>query len=116
MAKKTVNQKVDALADDTREQIRDKIGRGESISSISEELDQEYGVVARFCWREGILPWGGAKKYITLRLNKLKQARRQTDRELLAQEIREQVDYLYYVARQLALQKEKAKKSLEISD
>ena len=116
LAKKTVNQKVDELGDHTKEQIRDKIGRGESIRSICEDLHQEYAVVARFCWREGILPWRGAKRYITLRLNRLKQLRRQTDREQLAEEIREQVDYIYYAARQLTLQKEKAKRSLELSD
>lgn len=113
MAKKTVDQRVDELAHDTKERIREKIGRGQSISRICEDLDHDYGIVARFCWREGILPWGGAKRYITLRLNKLKQATRQTEREKLAEEIREQVDYIYYAARQLTLQKERAKRSLE---
>jgi len=116
LAKKTINQKVDQLASNTRKRIRDRIARGESISSICEALSQDYAVVARFCWREGILPWQGAKRYITLRVNRLKQARRQTDREQLAREIQEQVDYIYYAARELTLQKERAKKSLEISD
>jgi len=115
LAKKTINQKVDQLSSSTRKRIRARIARGESISSICGALGQEYAVVARFCWREGILPWQGAKRYITLRVNRLKQARRQTDREQLAREIQEQVDYIYYAAKELTLQKEKAKKSLEIS-
>lgn len=113
MAKKTIKQKVDQLASNARRKIRERIARGQSISRICEDLGLEYAVVAGFCWREGILPWQGAKKYITLRLNRLKQATRQPDREQLAREIQEQVDYIYYAARQLTIQKEKAKKSLE---
>lgn len=115
MAKKTLNQKVDALPNDTKEQIRGKIGRGESISSISDDLGQEYAVVQTFCWREGILPWTGAKNYVTRRLNRLGQTRRQSDREQLVNEIREKVDYIYYAAKELTRQKEKVKKSLELS-
>jgi len=116
LARTTLNQKVDVLPNGTKEQIRGKIGRGESISGISEGLGQEYVVVQSFCWREGILPWTGAKNYVTRRLNRLRQTRRQSDREQLVNEIKEKVDYIYYAAKELTRQKEKAKKSLEPGD
>ena len=116
MTKLTVNQKVDMLSRDTKEQIRSKIGRGESIGSICEDLSQEYAVVQGFCWREGILPWRGAKSYITRRLKRFTQASKQATREQLAREIGEQVDYIYYAAKELAAQKDKAKRLLEPGD
>ena len=116
MKNPNVNQKVDMLSSDAKGQIRKMIGRGDSINSICGLLKLEYAVVQRFCWREGILPWTGAMKYITHRLNRLKHTGRQVERELLVQEIKEQVDYIYYAARELTRQKEKAKRSLELGD
>ena len=116
MKKPTVNQKVDMLSRDTKEQIRSRIGLGDSINSICERLKLEYAVVQTFCWREGILPWRGAKSYITRRLKKFKKATKEATREQLAREIGEQVDYIYYAAKELAAQKEKAKKSLGPGD
>ena len=116
MRKLTVNQKVDMLSRDTKEQIKNRIGQGDSIGSICDRLKLEYAVVQQFCWREGKLPWRGAKSYIARRLRKFKHATQQAVREQLAQEIGEQVDYIYYAAKELALQREKAKKSLEPGD
>lgn len=114
MKKPTVNQKVDMLPSTIQDQIRDAIGKGESIRSISDETGEEYAVIQSFCWREGILSLTGAKNYATRRLNRLVAARRQDDREQLVEEIKEKVNYIYYAARELTRQKEKAKKSLEL--
>ena len=114
MKKPTVNQKVEMLSDTVQEQIRDAIRKGESIRSISDQTGEEYAVVQSFCWREGILSLTGAKVYATLRLNKLVGARRQEDREKLVEEIKEKVNYIYDVARELTRQKEKVKKALEL--
>ena len=116
MKKLTVNQKVDMLSSDVKEQIKNRIGQGDSITSVCEELKLEYAVVQQFCWREGSLPWRGAKKYIAHRLRKFRQATKQATREQLAREIKEQVDYIYYAAKELAAQKERAKRSLEPGD
>ena len=115
MQRLTASQKANTLSRETKEQIRNRIAKGDSISSICRDLKQEYTIVQAFCWREGILPWTGAKRYITGRLNRLAQARRQSDRQQLADEIKEKVDYIYYAAKELTRQKEKAKKSLELS-
>ena len=116
MANKSIRQKMTELTPNTIEKIEGMIGRGESVTKICEDLGLEYSVIATYCFENGILSWLGAKRYITNRLNKLKHARRQDDRESLVQEIKEQIDYIYYTARDLAQQKEKVKKSLGIGD
>ena len=114
MVKVTVNEKVKAIPETKKEQIRELIRTGKSIVDICDKLKLDYPVVQTFLWEEGTLPWQGAKKIITLRLRRLRGATKQEDRELLAEEIREQVDYLYYAAKHLSSQLEKVKRSLKL--
>ena len=112
MAKMTVNEKIKAIPESKKERIRELIGSGKSIMDISERLKLEYPVVQTFLWQEGTLPWQGAKKIITLRLQRVKNATKQEAREQLAEDIKEQVDYLYYAAKQLSSQLQKVKRAL----
>jgi hypothetical protein len=112
MAKITVNEKVKAIPEPKKQQIRDLISAGKSIMDISKRLKLEYPVVQTFLWQEGTLPWQGAKKIITLRLQRLRNATKQEARERLAEDIKEQVDYLYYAAKQLSSQLQKVKRAL----
>jgi|SRR4030042_393846 len=113
MVKKTVNERAREIPESKKRQISGLIGRGESIVEICQRLNLDYSVVQAFLWQEGTLPWQGAKTIITRRLKKSVTARRQENRERLADEIREQVDYLYYAAKQLSSQLGKVKRSLK---
>ena len=112
MARITISEKVQAIPEPKKQQIRELIGAGKSIVDICERLKLDYPVVQTFLWQEGTLPWQGAKRIITLRLRQLRRATKREDRERLVDEIREQVDYLYYAARHLSSQLEKVKRSL----
>lgn len=113
MAKITLSEKVKAIPEPKKQQIRELIGTGKSIVDICRRLNLDYPVVQTFLWQEGTLPWQGAKTIITRRLKKSISATKREDRELLADEIGVQVDYLYYVAKQLSNQLEKVKRSLK---
>ena len=113
MAKVTVNEKVKAIPEPQKEQIRELIGTGKSIVDICDKLKLPYPVVQTFLWGEGILPWQGAKSIITRRLRQLEGATKREDRKRLVGEIHEQVDYLYYAAKHLSSQLEKVSRSLK---
>jgi hypothetical protein len=112
MAKKTITQQAEALSDEVKEKFSQMARDGNSITDIAEKFKQPYAVVQTCLWQSGTLPWLGAKIIITRRLRSLSTARRQGDRDRLVSEIDEQVDYLYYAARQLAAQMERVKKLL----
>lgn len=113
MAKVTVNEKVKAIPEPKKEQIRELIRSGKSIVVICDKLKLDYPVVQAFLWEEGTLPWQGAKRIISLRLRQLRGATKREDRERLTDEIHEQVDYLYYAAKHLSSQLEKVRGSLK---
>lgn len=79
---------------------------------MSERLDVDYYVVQTLLWDSGTLPWQGAKNVITRRLKSLKTASRGADRVRLADELQEQVDYLYYAAKNLKKQLDNVKASI----
>ena len=101
MAKITVNDRVNALSDEVRQELIDGAIAGKSITEMSKRLRIEYHVVQRLLWQSGTLPWRGAKVIISRRLRSLRAASRRDDRDRLVREVEEQVDYLYYAARQL---------------
>ena len=115
MAKATVNDKVNALSDDVRQELIDGAVAGESITAMSNRLNVEYHVAQRLLWQSGTLPWRGAKTIIGRRLRSLRAATRRPDRDRLVDELAEQVDYLYYAARNLQDQLAKVKNLVENS-
>ena len=113
MARTTVNDKVNALSDDVRQELIDAAMAGKSITEMSRRLNVEYPVVQRLLWQSGTLPWRGAKIIISRRLRSLRAAGRRDDRDRLVAELAEQVDYLYYAARHLQDQFDKVKNLVE---
>ena len=65
------------------------------------KLGLDYKVIQTYLWQSGTLPWQGAKSIITRRLRSVKSSRKQADRDRLVEDIKEQVDYLYYAAKEL---------------
>jgi hypothetical protein len=111
----TVNDKVARLSNAIKGQLIESARNGETITSMADRLKLDYGVVQTYLWQEGTLPWQGAKTIITRRLRSLRTARRQDDRNQLVDEVLEQVDYLYYVARRQQQQLDKIKSSVSTS-
>ena len=114
MVKVTINKKAKGIPEPKKQQIRELISTGKSIVSICGKLKLDYPVVQTFLWEEGTLPWQGAKRIISLRLRQLRGATKREDRERLTNEVREQVDYLYYAAKHLSSQIEIIRKSLKV--
>lgn len=112
MVKQTINQKAQALPEATKQKIRDLVGTGRSIVNICNTLKLDYNIVQAFLWQEGRLPWRGARSVITRRLKSLVASTKRDERQRLADEIRDQVDYIYYTAKQLSVQLDKIKKSI----
>lgn len=113
MAKVTISEKAKAIPEPKKQQIRELISTGKSIVDICSKLKLDYPVVQTFLWEEGTLPWQGAKRIISLRLRQLRAATKREDRERLTDDVHEQVDYLYYAAKQLSSQIEMIRKSLK---
>ena len=109
MARFTLREKVAKLPNVKRDELISAASYGESITSMSERLGVEYEVVQTLLWDEGTLPWQGAKSIISRRLRSLKGASRRADCERLADELQEQVNYLYYAAKNLKQQLDKVK-------
>ena len=74
---------------------------GASITDMAGRLGLDYKVIQAYLWQSGTLPWQGAKSIITRRLRSVKSARKQADRDRLVEDTKEQVDYLYYAAKEL---------------
>ena len=113
MAKLNVRGRAANLSESTRDELIKAAESGETITSMSKRLRVDYDVVQTLLWDAGTLPWQGSKRIISLRLRSLKSARRQPDRERLVEELREQVDYLYYAAKNLKRQLDSVKSSIE---
>jgi hypothetical protein len=111
--KVTINKRARQIPEPKKRQIRDLISRGKSIVDICDRLKLDYSVVQTFLWEEGTLPWQGAKRVISVRLRQLRSATKRDDRERLTDEVRQQVDYLYYAAKRLSDQVEMIRKSLK---
>ena len=73
------------------------------------KLGLDYKVIQTYLWQSGTLPWQGAKGIITRGLRSIKSARKQADRDRLVEYIKEQVDYLYYAAKELQTRSDKVK-------
>ena len=82
---------------------------GESITDMAGKLGLGYKVIQTYLWQSGTLPWQGAKSIITRRLRSVKSARKQADRDRLVEDTKEQVDYLYYAAKELQIRWVKVK-------
>lgn len=112
MTKKTVNQKMDDLSKDSKEKLNQLARDGKSITYIVGRTKLDYAVVQTCLWQNGNLPWQGSKTIITRRLNSLRHATKRQNRDELIEAIKEQIDYLYYAARQLAAEMDKVRRSL----
>ena len=73
------------------------------------KLGLDYKVIQTYLWQSGTLPWQGVKSIITRRLRSVKSSRKQADRDRLVEDIKEQVDYLYYAAKELQTRWDKVK-------
>ena len=109
---KTINDQAAALSNELKTQLIQLARDGKSIGYIAKTHGLDYAVVQTYLWQSGNLPWRGAKTIITRRLKALKNATRRQERDHLIADIEEQVDYLYYAARQLIAQIDKVKKSI----
>ena len=114
MAKMTMKQKIEAISDKKREQLIQAALDRESIISMSNRLNVDYAAVQTLLWQSGTLPWQGAKAVITRRLRSLRSATRRSERDQLVDDVVEQVNYLYFAARELQIRWDKVK-SLEPS-
>jgi hypothetical protein len=112
MAQKTANQQAEELSDNTKLKLRDWALAGKTIVYMVEKTGIAYPVIQTYLWQSGNLPWKGAKNIIARRLRSLSTATRRQSREDLVDDIRGQVDYLYYAACHLRDQLDKVKKSL----
>ena len=112
MARVTVADKVAALPEDLRQRISQMAREGASIVEIAKRHKLDYAVVQTLLWQQGTLPWQGSKAIITRRLRSLRAATRRERRAQLVDEVRQQVDYLYYAARQLQAQLDRAKRAI----
>lgn len=110
--KKTINRQATALPDVVKAKLRQLALDGKPITVMAEKSKLEYAVVQAYLWQSGNLPWQGAKNIIARRLRSLRSASKRAARDVLADDIQEQVNYLYYAARQLGAQLDKVKKSL----
>lgn len=108
----TINQEVAKLSNSVKQQLKEGAKNGESISSMANKFKLKYEVIQAHLWQSGTLTWQGAKTIITRRLSKVENAITKEGRSKLVNEIQEQIDYLYYAARQLQKQLERVKKSL----
>lgn len=98
---RTIKDIVAALPDDTKNRLSRRARDGESITAISGDEELDYAVVQTHLWESGTLPWQGAKTVITRRLKTLRAASKRQDRDQLVDDVAQQVDYLYYAAREL---------------
>ena len=113
MAKLTVRGKAAQLGKAKQDELINAASNGETITSMSKRLGVDYDVVQTLLWDAGTLPWQGAKSIIARRLKSLRSATRRPDREQLADDLKEQVDYLYYAAKNLKKQLDHVKASIE---
>ncbi len=112
MVEATVRSQVAALSPRQKQGISEMARGGHSIVEIVKRYKLDYGVVQNLLWEQGTLPWRGSKAIITRRLRSLRTATRQERRAELVEDVQEQVDYLYYAARQLQVQLDKVKRTI----
>jgi hypothetical protein len=110
MPRVTINDRVAALPETVKESLIEGARSGQSIVDMADKFEINHTVIQKLLWQSGTLPWQGAKKIITTRLKKVKTAGTRAEREQLADEIKEQVDYLYYAAKELQARWNKVKK------
>ncbi len=112
MVRATVREKVAALPEGRKRRISQMAREGASIVEIARRYKLDWGVVRALLWEQGVRPWRGSKTIITLRLRSLGTAGRQERRAELIKDVQQEVDYLYYAARRLQTQLDRAKKTI----
>ncbi len=112
MARVTVRDKVAALPESKKQRISQMAREGAAIGKIAGKYKLDYVVVQTLLWEQGTLPWRGSKSIITRRLRSLKTATRQEKRAKLIKDVEEQVDYLYYAAKESQARLDKVKKTI----
>jgi len=112
LATKTTASKGSALSKAQKTRIVEMARSGKSIVEISKKSGLDYPVVQTCLWQAGTLPWQGAKTVISRRLRSLRSATRRERRDALVEEVAQQVNYLYYAARQLQSRLEKVKRTV----
>lgn len=112
MPRRTVRDRVAALPARQKQAISQMARGGRSIVEIARRYKLDYSVVQALLWEQETLPWQGSKAIITRRLRSLRTATRRESRDKLVEDVKEQVDYLYYAATQLRARLDKVKKSI----
>ena len=112
MPRRTVRDRVAALPARQKQAISQMAQGGRSIVEIARRYELDYSVVQALLWEQETLPWQGSKAIITRRLRSLRTATRRESRDELVEDVKEQVDYLYYAATQLRARLDKVKKSI----
>jgi len=96
-----------------RTRIEKLAKEGKTIHEIRERLSDRYAyeLIQAYMWEANCITLQGAKKAVSIRLRKILNARREPERERLANEIREFVDYIYYAGKDTQEKLEKARKA-----
>ena len=85
------------------DKIANLINKGEKFQVIAKKVGRgcTWQDIQAFSWESGNMSWQGSKKMISSRLKRLATAGTRAEREKIATEIKERVDYLYYCARDM---------------
>ena len=91
------------FTDRQKTKITQMITRGEKMDAIAQVIGGNctWQDIQQFCWESGYMSWRGSKMMISIRLKRFKAAGTQAERERLAAEIDEAVNYLYYCAKEM---------------
>ena len=101
------------MIDEQKEKIELMAKNGKTIVQICRELDLEWRDVQKFLHSVDLKSWNGAKKVITLRLNRLVNENDPSKREKLAEEADIWIDYLYENGKSLRDKVERARKAMD---
>jgi hypothetical protein len=98
--------------------IEHMITKGDKMEAIAQAIGKgcTWQDIQEYCWANGAMSWQGSKKMISNRLKRFRTTSRQEDREQLAGEIADAVNYLYNCAKQMRsriLEVEKALKKIK---
>lgn len=102
-----------------KQKIESLIKKGVSMYEIAQTIGNNcsWTDVQVYCWKTGKMSWRGSKKIITNSLNKLSTATTENERKKLAETINRNVNYLYYLGKEMrgrVLEITKSLKKIEI--
>jgi epoxyqueuosine reductase QueG len=101
------------MTDGKMEKVEQMVKEGKTIVQICKDLDMEWKDVSKFLHSVDKKSWRGAKHVISLRLNRLKKEKDESERGKLAEEAAKWIDYLYEDGKRLSRQADQARRAME---